>query len=80
MRTAVRLLAQSADQGALPGLYVAVADVPGNSFAGPEPSGAHARGAELTRPLGCGEDAELARRLWDASERMTGVTWPALAG
>ena len=30
-----RLLAQDADGGALPTLYAAVADVPGNSYAGP---------------------------------------------
>ena len=30
-----RLLAQDEDGGALPTLYAAIADVPGNSFAGP---------------------------------------------
>ena len=31
----VRLMAQSPEQGALPVLYAAVADIPGDSFAGP---------------------------------------------
>ena len=79
-RTAVRLLAQNADQGALPVLYAAVADLPGNSFAGPRHL-AHMRGgAELIGRSATAGDAGLARRLWDISARLTGVTWPALAG
>ncbi|MEZ0110698.1 NAD(P)-dependent dehydrogenase (short-subunit alcohol dehydrogenase family) [Catenulispora sp. EB89] len=70
-----RLLAQSPDQGALPVLYAAVADVPGDSFAGPSRL-VHMRGApELIGRSAAAKDAELARRLWDVSERMTGVTW-----
>ncbi len=42
-----RLLAQDADGGALPTLYAAVADVPGNSFAGP--GGFMQRGAPEAR-------------------------------
>lgn len=71
-----RLLAQDARGGALPTLYVATADVAGNTFAGP--SGfAGLRGA----PAPCSRskaasDAETARRLWDVSEQMTGVRFP----
>ena len=79
-RTAVRLLAQNADEGALPVLYAAVADIPGNSFAGPRHL-AHMRGgAELINRSATAKDAGLARRLWDISAKLTGVTWPALAG
>jgi NAD(P)-dependent dehydrogenase (short-subunit alcohol dehydrogenase family) len=79
-RTAVRLLAQNADQGALPVLYAAVADLPGNSFAGPRHL-AHMRGApELIKRSATARDAGLARRLWDISARLTGVTWPPVPG
>ncbi|MGH6657357.1 MAG: oxidoreductase [Actinocrinis sp.] len=75
-RLMVRVLAQSPEQGALPVLYAAVADVPGNSFAGPSRL-AHMRGApQLIARSSTAQDAELARRLWTVSERLTGVTWP----
>jgi NAD(P)-dependent dehydrogenase (short-subunit alcohol dehydrogenase family) len=68
-----RLLAQDADHGALPVLYAAVADVPGNSFAGPSHL-AHMRGApELIGRSAAAQDAALARRLWYVSEQLTGV-------
>lgn len=70
---AVRLLAQDAESGALPVLYAAVVDIPGNSFAGPKHL-AHMRGApELIRSSKTARDKNLARRLWTASEQLTGV-------
>jgi NAD(P)-dependent dehydrogenase (short-subunit alcohol dehydrogenase family) len=71
-----RLLAQDAAGGALPTLYVAVADLPGNTFAGPSGFGGM-RGA----PAVCARskeasDAAAARRLWDASAALTGVSFP----
>jgi NAD(P)-dependent dehydrogenase (short-subunit alcohol dehydrogenase family) len=71
----LRLLAQSPDRGALPVLYAAVADIPGNSFAGPGHL-AHMRGApKLIGRSAAAKDADLARRLWSASQQMTGVAW-----
>ncbi|BBB00295.1 putative dehydrogenase [Actinacidiphila reveromycinica] len=76
-RVMVRLLAQSPEQGALPVLFAAVADLPGNSFTGPRHL-AHMRGsAEPIPRSAAAQDAELARRLWTMSERLTGVAWPA---
>ncbi|AGZ41248.1 oxidoreductase [Actinoplanes friuliensis] len=76
-RLMVRLLAQSPDEGALPVLYAAVADVPGNSFAGPSHF-AHMRGApELINRSAQARDPELAARLWSLSERLTGVPFPS---
>ena len=74
-----RLLAQSDADGALPTLYAAVADVPGNSFAGP--SGfMEGRGApKLVGRSSAAQDAEVARRLWDVSEELTGVRFPLAA-
>jgi NAD(P)-dependent dehydrogenase (short-subunit alcohol dehydrogenase family) len=68
-----RLLAQDAEHGALPVLYGAVADIPGDSFAGPSHL-AHMRGApELIGRSAAAQDPDLARRLWDVSEQLTGV-------
>ena len=70
---ALRLLAQDADHGALPVLFAAVADIPGNSFAGPRHL-AHMRGAP--QPIdrsAAAQDPDLARRLWTASEQLTSV-------
>jgi NAD(P)-dependent dehydrogenase (short-subunit alcohol dehydrogenase family) len=70
---AIRLLAQDAAHGALPVLYAAVADVPGDSFAGPSHM-AHMRGApELIARSATAQDADLARRLWTVSEQLTGI-------
>jgi NAD(P)-dependent dehydrogenase (short-subunit alcohol dehydrogenase family) len=71
-----RLAAQSAGQGALPTLYAAVADLPGNSFAGPSHL-AHMRGApQLIARSAAAQDPNLAGRLWAASEHLTGVRFP----
>jgi NAD(P)-dependent dehydrogenase (short-subunit alcohol dehydrogenase family) len=72
------LLAQDAAGGALPTLYVATADLPGDTYAGP--SGvAGMRGAPATCARSkAAADAAAARRLWDVSEQLTGVSFPEL--
>ena len=74
-----RVIAQDDKGGALPTLYAAVADVPGNSYAGP--SGfMETRGApKLVGRSSEASDADVARRLWDASEQLTGVSFPLAA-
>ncbi|MFD3735080.1 oxidoreductase [Streptomyces sp. NPDC058632] len=74
--TVAGLIAQSDDAGALPTLYATVADIPGNSYAGP--SGfMEGRGApELVGRSAKAQDAEVAHRLWEVSEDLTGVTFP----
>ena len=73
-----RLVAQDAASGALPTLYAAVADIPGDSFAGPSgPLGLGLRGAPtLVRRSAASRDGAVARRLWAASETLTGVSFP----
>jgi NAD(P)-dependent dehydrogenase (short-subunit alcohol dehydrogenase family) len=72
----IRLLAQDADMGALPTLYAAVADIPGNSFAGPRHF-AHMRGTPmLIGRSATAQDADLARHLWAVSEQLTRVCFP----
>jgi NAD(P)-dependent dehydrogenase (short-subunit alcohol dehydrogenase family) len=71
-----RLFAQDEDHGALPTLYAATADVPGDSFAGP--SGfMQARGEPtLVDRTDAAQDVAVARRLWDVSEQLTDVRFP----
>jgi NAD(P)-dependent dehydrogenase (short-subunit alcohol dehydrogenase family) len=68
-----RLIAQDEDAGALPTLYAAVADVPGNSFAGPDGLMEMRGKPKLVGRSKAARDADTARRLWDASEELTGV-------
>jgi NAD(P)-dependent dehydrogenase (short-subunit alcohol dehydrogenase family) len=72
-----RVFAQSPDDGALPQLYAATAPgVQGGEFYGPNGI-AEARGApKRVRAVRRAYDEDLGRRLWDVSERLTGVTFP----
>jgi NAD(P)-dependent dehydrogenase (short-subunit alcohol dehydrogenase family) len=74
-----RFLAQDADGGALPTLYAAAADIPGNSFAGPAGFMEWRGGAKLVKRTAAAQDMDVARRLWDVSEHLTGVRFPLSA-
>ncbi|WP_030104277.1 oxidoreductase [Actinoalloteichus caeruleus] len=76
LRAVTDLVTQSVEDGALPTLYAAVADIPGGAYAGP--SGfLEGRGApKLVGRSARARDTELARRLWAVSEELTGVTFP----
>jgi NAD(P)-dependent dehydrogenase (short-subunit alcohol dehydrogenase family) len=71
-----RTVAQDDEHGALPTIYAAVADIPGNSYAGP--SGfMEARGQpKLVDRSDAAKDAAVAKRLWEVSEELTGVRFP----
>ncbi len=71
-----RLLAQSEEDGALPTLYAALADVPGNSFAGPGGFMEQRGPAKLVGRSHAAKDLDVARRLWEVSEELTGVGFP----
>lgn len=79
METANRVFAQSAEAGALPTLYAATAPgVRPDSFTGP--SFAMWRGAPTPSwRAPWTRDDRAAARLWDVSERLTGVRYDALA-
>ncbi|MBO3745865.1 SDR family NAD(P)-dependent oxidoreductase [Streptosporangiaceae bacterium NEAU-GS5] len=68
-----RVLAQSARQGALPQLYAAVSpDARSGEFYGPRYG---MRGYPVVvQPVASAKDPEQARRLWELSEKLTGVT------
>jgi NAD(P)-dependent dehydrogenase (short-subunit alcohol dehydrogenase family) len=75
-----RVLAQDEDGGALPTLYAAVADIPGDSYAGPGRFMEHRGPAKLVGRSSAARDAAVARRLWEVSEELTGVRFPLAAG
>jgi len=72
-----RLLAQDAAGGALPTLYAATADIPGDSFAGPGGFGGMRGAPKLVGRSGRARDPAAGRRLWTLSEQLTGVSFPA---
>jgi NAD(P)-dependent dehydrogenase (short-subunit alcohol dehydrogenase family) len=75
-----RLFAQDENGGALPTLYAAVADIPGNSFAGPEGFMEQRGAPKLVGRSAAAQDMDVARRLWEVSEELTGVRFPLGAG
>ena len=71
-----RLMAQTDTMGALPTLFGATTDVPGGVYIGPN-GFRHLRGLPAVGvPSPRAIDGSVASRLWDLSERLTGVTWP----
>jgi NAD(P)-dependent dehydrogenase (short-subunit alcohol dehydrogenase family) len=71
-----RLIAQSADMGALPTLYAAtVPDLPGGSFVGPDGFLEQRGHPHLVTAAGKAYDQENWRRLWEVSEELTGVRY-----
>lgn len=71
-----RVLAQSDEAGALPTIHAAVADIPGDSYVGPD-GPLESRGKpELVGRKDTAKDAAVAAALWTLSEELTGVTSP----
>jgi NAD(P)-dependent dehydrogenase (short-subunit alcohol dehydrogenase family) len=71
-----RVLAQDENGGALPTVYAAVADIPGDSFAGPGGFMEQRGPAKLVGRSGAAKDVDVAGRLWDVSEELTSVRFP----
>jgi NAD(P)-dependent dehydrogenase (short-subunit alcohol dehydrogenase family) len=69
------LIAQSPAMGALPTLYAATADVPGGAYVGPDGLLEQRGHPKLVDMSGAAKDQHAARRLWEASEELTGVTF-----
>jgi NAD(P)-dependent dehydrogenase (short-subunit alcohol dehydrogenase family) len=75
-----RLLAQSAEMGALPTLYAAtVPDLPGGTFVGPGGRSQQRGYPTVVTAAGKAYDEHAWRRLWEVSEELTGVHYE-LAG
>ncbi|MDX6729335.1 MAG: hypothetical protein QOK49_4140 [Baekduia sp.] len=73
-----RLLAQSDAMGALPTLFAATQDLPGNTFVGPDGFAEQRGHPTIVGRSKAAQNAEDARRLWERSEELTGVSTPAL--
>jgi NAD(P)-dependent dehydrogenase (short-subunit alcohol dehydrogenase family) len=72
----VGLLAQNAEDGALPTLFAATQDIPGNSYVGPDGFGQMRGSPVRMAPSKASQDPELASRLWARSARLTGIDVP----
>jgi NAD(P)-dependent dehydrogenase (short-subunit alcohol dehydrogenase family) len=71
-----KLMAQSAEMGALPTLYAAtMPDLAGGSFIGPNGLFDLRGHPHLTTAAGRAYDEDVWRRLWDVSEELTGVRY-----
>jgi NAD(P)-dependent dehydrogenase (short-subunit alcohol dehydrogenase family) len=69
-----KLFAQSAEMGALPTLYAAtVPDLPGGTFVGPGGRGEQRGYPKVVGAAAKAYDEQNWRRLWEVSERLTGV-------
>jgi NAD(P)-dependent dehydrogenase (short-subunit alcohol dehydrogenase family) len=75
MSVANKLIAQSAAMGALPTLYAATADVPGAAYIGPDGLFEQRGHPKLVDMSGAAKNADNARRLWELSEELTGVSF-----
>jgi NAD(P)-dependent dehydrogenase (short-subunit alcohol dehydrogenase family) len=75
-----KLIAQDDKAGALPTLFAATQDVPGNTYIGPDGLGEVRGGPKVVGRTSAASDAVAAKRLWTASEELTGTTFPASLG
>jgi NAD(P)-dependent dehydrogenase (short-subunit alcohol dehydrogenase family) len=76
MAVSNKVIAQSADMGALPLLYAATQpDLPGASFVGPDGFMEQRGHPHVVSAAGKAYDEEAARRLWEVSAQLTGVSY-----
>lgn len=70
-----RVLAQSADMGALPTLFAATQAIPGGSYVGPDGFGEQRGHPHLVGCSAAARDEAVAARLWELSEQLAGVAF-----
>jgi NAD(P)-dependent dehydrogenase (short-subunit alcohol dehydrogenase family) len=76
MKVSDMVFAQDAEHGALPTLYAAtVPDLPGGSYIGPDGIGEMRGAPAVVAPRKLATNAQVAARLWDESEKLTGVQY-----
>jgi NAD(P)-dependent dehydrogenase (short-subunit alcohol dehydrogenase family) len=71
-----KVIAQSEEMGALPTLYAATQDIPGAAYVGPDGFQEGRGHPKLVGRSSLASDEESARRLWELSEELTGVSFP----
>lgn len=76
MTAATNILGQPADMGALPTLMAATADVPGSTYIGPKNLGEMKGPPVITKARRRAYDEESQRKLWELSEKATGISYP----
>jgi hypothetical protein len=70
----MKLFIQSAEQGALPGLFAATnPSLKGGEYIGPDGPGNHSGNPVITDEAAKLFDQEVATKLWEVSEKLTGV-------
>jgi NAD(P)-dependent dehydrogenase (short-subunit alcohol dehydrogenase family) len=67
----LRFLLNDTERAALPTLYAATQDVPGNAYIGPHGLGGIKGYPKIGRPAKAGLDETMARRLWQATAELT---------
>ena len=80
MKFGNRFLAQDDRAGALPTLYAATQELPGASYVGPDGLGEMRGAPTLVGRSTAASDPAVARRLWTASEELTGTRYPQGVG
>jgi NAD(P)-dependent dehydrogenase (short-subunit alcohol dehydrogenase family) len=74
MKLTNTVLAQSAEMGALPTLFAATEpELEGGTFVGPDGFMEQRGHPQPVRPSGAARDEQVARRLWEVSEELTGA-------
>jgi NAD(P)-dependent dehydrogenase (short-subunit alcohol dehydrogenase family) len=74
MKVSNLVIAQSEEMGALPSLYAATEPgLPGGTYAGPDGIGEQRGHPHVVSPSGAARNEATAKRLWEVSEKMTGV-------
>jgi NAD(P)-dependent dehydrogenase (short-subunit alcohol dehydrogenase family) len=80
MKASNAVIAQSDEMGALPTLFAATQPgLAGGTYVGPDGPGEHRGHPSVVRPNKAARNEETARRLWEISEELTGVTFAATA-
>ena len=74
-----KVIAQSEEMGALPILFAATEELPGASYVGPDRLTGRRGHPTLVGRSAEASDVELAKKLWAASEELTGVSYPDLS-
>ena len=75
-----KIVAQGEEMGALPILFAATQELPGGSYVGPDRRGERRGHPTLVGRSAEASDVELAKKLWQASEQLTGVSYPEGGG
>jgi NAD(P)-dependent dehydrogenase (short-subunit alcohol dehydrogenase family) len=70
------VISQKPDRGAWPSLMAATADLPGGTYVGPSGPAELQGRPRVVRSNRLSHDRDAQRRLWEISERTTGVTYP----